>query len=337
MTGVPTFGRPAITAPTPSQQALGGRWVTPLLACLALLSIAVPFLIVEEPTDAGGRPGSPGSIVLTEAAPTIPGKLDLVFLIDRSTSYEDDLPNMARLVPSALAQIGQEADLRTGVASFIDGTSRNPGFRVDRKLDPDISGVGTVIRNLPIGDVENEDWEEMALSALMRVLDDFEFRVDAQVVVLVTTDAASKQPAGHAPERVGDAYAERSVRIAAIFATESQPGSPTPTFERQGQVLAERTGGSVQELSSTDSADIDQAILAGLENLPVQMAPRLWAGCPLEDVAISPDFLSGAAGGQVYEFELSYRIAEDAPAGSSICTVDLGGDREQTFELRVDS
>lgn len=341
MIGTPSLGRPAMGRPTPRKPALSGRWATPLLAALAAAALAVPLLIVEEPAEAGGRRGSPGTVVLTETAPTVPGKLDLILVVDRSSSYEDDLPNMAQLVPVALSQISQDSNLRVGVSSFIDGSAADPGFRLDRALSPDIAGLGQVLRNLPVGDRPNDDWPEMALSALARSLDEFEFRDDAQVVALVATDADSKEPSGHTARQVGEAYAERGYRIVSVFATQVDRrlfgSGPQPTFEDQGRVLAELTGGSVQELSSTDSSDIDSAILAGLDNLPVKMEPRLRPGCPLDDVTITPDRLPAAAGGQQYEFELSYRIGEDAPEGTTVCSIDLGGDTDEQFELRVES
>lgn len=342
MIGSGSLGRGSFAKSTPRKPALGGRWTTPLLAVLAASAFAIPFTIVEQTADAGGKPGSRGSIVLSESAPVIPGNLDLILVVDRSSSYEDDLPNMADLVPGALAQMRGDSDLRVGVASFIDGTASDPGFRLDRELSSDIGGIGDVLRSLPIGDRPNDDWPEMALSALVRSIDAFEFRDEAQVVALVTTDADSKEPAGHRADEVGRIFADRGIRVVSIFATQVDRGpfgfgaGSNPTFERQGRILGELTGGSVQELSSTDSSDIDRAILAGLQNLPVAMTPRIRPGCPLDELAISPDGLSGAVGGREYAFELSYRIAENAPLGSSLCAIDLGGNADQQFELRVE-
>lgn len=335
MIGTPTLGRPAITQPTGRKPALSGRWATPLFLLLSAAAISVPFLIVEEPADAGGRRGSPGTILLSETAPTVPGKLDLVLLVDASASYKDDLPNMARLVPNALRRVGAESNFRVGLASFIDDTDEDVPFTLERPLSPDTSGLGSAISGLDIGD--GVDWPEMSLSALDRALDVFDFRDDAQVVVLITTDADSKEPRGHSPEQVGASYAERGFRIVPIFATQFRRGEAFPTFEQQGRVLANLTGGSVQELSTTDSSDIDAAILAGLQNLPVSMTTRLRPGCPVDNVVVTPDRLPAAMGGQSYEFELSYRITEDAPEGTSVCTIDLGGDNDRQFELRVES
>lgn len=331
---VPTQTRPTQTRPTGHKRALQGKWLTPFLLAVALGLLSVPLLIVEDRGSASGKPGDPGSLALSEDAPVVPGQLDVVFLIDRSTSYKGDLENMATLIPRAVQSLAQSSDLHVGVASFSDGSATG-AFMVNRPLGPTGPNLGATFRNLPVGNSPNNDWPEMALTGLTQTLESFPFREGAQRVVLVATDASSKTPPGTTAEAVATRYANADVRIVPLIAPDGD-SSDRELLEAQAGTLASRTGASVQTLANTDSSTIDQAILAGLENLPVDMHPVLLAGCPFSQHSISPDRIDGANGGQQYEFELDYQFSDDAPAGTTICTVDLGGESQQTFEVRIE-
>lgn len=334
--GSPTIPRPVTRRPSPARRSLGGRLITPMLLALAAIGIATPLLIIETDPAKGRSPGEPGSILLSETAPVVPGRLDVMLLIDRSSSYEGDLGNMAALIPPLLSTLAIEADLRIGVASFIDGTATDPAFELNRPLTEDVDGLGQVIRNLDTGNAPNDDAPEMALSALDIVLESSGFRADAQAVVVMTTDAVSKTPSGQSATEVGARYAAQGVRVVALVANDGRPDARYQDLVAQGEELATATGGSMQELQSTDSSDVDQAILRGLENVPVEMQPRLFAGCPIEDTRFSPSRLDAARGGARYDFDLDFVVNADAPAGLTICTVDLGGRQTQSFELFVE-
>lgn len=133
--------------------------------------------------------------------------LDLVFLQDLSTSFDDDIAKVKGLIPELAAAVRNiEPDTRFGFASFVDKpiSVRTDGYvyQTDLKLTKDISQLQFIVSNLRTYDFGNTDIPEAQLEGLLQAglrmqsgvrADDLGFRLGAKRIVVLLTDAPFKK------------------------------------------------------------------------------------------------------------------------------------------------
>lgn len=310
----------------PSLLTLRGRSIAPaVLMLLALLAAATPAaveLFDRLTFDTRASAGTRGTVDVDLVAPTLPGQLDIVLVLDQSGSYADDLPQLrGRLPELAQGSLASNSDLQFGIAGF---NSDPAAYQVHLPLTNDPSEVRRVLERISTSGGETELW----LHALDQVLDDFAFRPDSQVVVLLATDEPSGILDSVDPGVVAQRYSDRQVRVVGLI----------PANESLTQVtsITAQTGGSVEDVAR-DSSDVEQAILRGLDNLPVDIVPRLDQSCPLTQATFNPAEIRDVAPGAELQLRLDYQVDDTAETGNFTCTVQTGSAATTSFVLRVAS
>ncbi len=144
------------------------------------------------------------------------GPIDIMFLVDTTGSYADDLPNFTAQAPTIMAALlAENSDIRFGLASFRDypihpfGLSADYAYQLDQQLTTDTGLVQTAIAGLSTYDHAGDDAPESQLTALYQLATGLgqtvggytipngqgaAFRNDATKLVLLWTDAGFHLP-----------------------------------------------------------------------------------------------------------------------------------------------
>jgi len=299
-------------------------------------------------------PGGSLDVVKTVHTPQIPPKLDLFLLIDLSGSYGEDITNIREADDGIFDSVRLSvADSRFGVGSFVDypfspwgrADTGDYGYQRDQDLTTDKATWTGAIDGLVVR--FGDDFPESQYEGLYQAatgagrdvpsagpsLGDIaaglapSWRAEAAKVIALTTDASFHTPGdsscttpplpcpfdypGPSRDQTVAALNGLGIKVIAIKA----PGSGGEMDD-----IAGATGGSVQTTGST-SAEIADAILTGLGNLPVTVAPRLGtcdAGLSVTFDVASQVVVSGADA----SFTETIMVALDAAQGAALhCTV----------------
>ena len=253
-------------------------------------------------------PGNSIDVVKTIHTPEIPPKLGLFLLIDLSGSYAGDIVNIRAADDGIFDSVRASApDSRFGVGSFVDYPFSPWGFAdtgdYGYQRDQDLTTVkatwtgaidGLVVRFG--GDGPESQYEGLYQAATGAGRDVLpagaslgdiagglapSWRAEAAKVIAITTDAPFHTPGDSSctspsppcpfaypgPSRDDTVTALNSVGIKVIAI--KAPGSGAEMDD-----IAAATGGSVQTTGSS-SAEIADAILLGLGNLPVTVSPSV--------------------------------------------------------------
>jgi hypothetical protein len=348
------------------------RFKAPALATSAsLLVLAQAGLLSAQAAvtpamvDESAPPGGSVSVDKTVDTPELPPVLDLCLMIDLSGSYSDDLPNINALAP------GLFDDVRAGVAdsqfcvnSFVDfpispwgsAATGDYAYQLDQDLTFDkatwtgaVSGLVTRFG----GDGPESQYEALFQAATGAGRDvppggastgdiapglDPSWRASATKVVAITTDAPFHVPTdsggtypGPSRDDTVAALTGAGVKVIAIKA----PGSTS-----QMDDIASATGGSVVTTSNT-SAEIADAILEGLGNLPITVTP-VPMGCDPLNVVFFPASSTVTSGDTATFTEVIDVPNDPTLEGMSVhCTVDFQDENgnslgEQEIWISVD-
>lgn len=300
-----------------------------VLAALPLLAVTLLPPVLERLTQAEHtlrtRPGERRTVELIAVAPAVPGDLDLVLVLDQTGSYDDDLPAIRSLTPQLVARLDRETDLRFGLVGFDAAPNHkyaNHQYEVHVPITSEFAGLQRAVDRLSASGGGDEIW----LTALDQTLLDFTFRPDAQVVVLVATDEPSIELDGVDESVVAAAYRDAGIRLIGLV--------PHEVRLDQLEAITAATEGTIEQVDAS-STDLDDAVLRGLETLPVDIEPELESGCPVEDVVIAPRQMIGLKAGTEIPVTVEFTVLDSAPAGETQCTVALGADG-LTFVLKVE-
>lgn len=331
-----------------------------LVAVLALVFGAATALAQVTPSmvDEDLSPGASLTVPKSVETPPLPPSLDLCLLVDMSGSYTNDLPNIRDLDDGIFDTV--RAGVPNSwfcLASFVDYPFARWGipeydyaYQLDQDLTTDKATWTGAIDNLSV--MFGDDTPESQYEAL------YQMATGAGRDVTPTGPSAGDVPAGQAPSWRGtgttrviaittdapfheygdtalvpddcdpslrpcewpgptateavDALTAADVRVIAIKA----PGAST-----QMDNLANATGGAVVSTSST-SAEIGEAIVAGLGNLPITVTP-VPVGCEPLDFLFSPGF-DTVTSGETVAFSEAISVPADAPQGTTVhCTVEF--------------
>ena len=248
--------------------------------------------------------------------------LDIMFLIDQSGSYSDDIDTLQAQASRIIDDLnGRDIDVRFGVAGFADFPSyARPGdtaYRLYQSLTLDAGLVKTAIELLDhplmgggfIGESQLEALYQVATGSGRDANGDGDFedpddvrpssvgwREGALPVVMFATDEPFHDPAtdpGYPGPTREETLAALNERGLIVFGLQSGGGS---SARRDIQEIATGTGGETFELdsaSSTIAATIATAVSEALSSLDVSLEPIAGGGWVTR---VDPETQTGAPG-----------------------------------------
>ena len=196
---------------------------------------------------------------------TIAGKVDVVFVVDISGSFADDLPNFKSQAPGLIEDLQDSAsDLRVGLCSFSDyavyphGSWKDVPYKRDIDLTSDTSQVLSAINSLAI--LSGGDYPESQLTALWEAAagdEKMTFRDDAIKIFILWTDAAFHD----SPTHPGPTLEET---VAAIHALDSSTGGEC-SISYPARVACITPGNPISDCAEVASATNTFAPAGGLD------------------------------------------------------------------------
>jgi uncharacterized repeat protein (TIGR01451 family) len=285
------------------------------------------------------NPGQSITVTKTVHTPVIPPRPDIVFLADTTSSMSGAIANVQSQAGSVMAQvIGAQPLAQFGVAHYTDQNCPTP-YTLDQSITASTAAVQTALNGLSTPNVGcNPDAPEDFLNALFHLATDagVGFRADSTRIVVLFGDSSSHDPSvGHTLAQVTAALVSAGVKLVAV----PVPGTPGFLFnglDSAGQAtsIASATGGVV--IPAATAGDVANAILQGLQNLPVTVAPvpACDAGLTASYDVPSKTVLSGTDA--VFSETLTVDAAN--PGGTTLhCTVDflLNGLHQDGFQQSV--
>lgn len=307
------------------------------LAVTTLLTAPAAADVTPDAIDVAMLPGASLEIPTRVGIPARPAKLDVLLLIDVTSSFGDDLPNIRTLAPGLAQEIrAMVPDSRFGLATFADFPfeiygSRLGGdyaYRLDQDLTSDIAtwlGAVNAIKLKEGGDLPESQYEALFQAVTGAGLEiplpafqdgDFldlgeiapgqnaSFRADATKIIVLLTDTSFHQP-GDTCTFCPLPYpgAGRDTAVAALqeagvkVISVKAPGAST-----QMDDIAAATRGAVTSTAS-DSSDLAQSVIDGLESVTFEVRPVPRDGCSALAISINAVGLPDAAAGDVVLFD----------------------------------
>ena len=266
------------------------------------------------------NPGESFTVTKTVHTPTIPPKPDIVFLADTTGSMGPTLTNVQTNATAIMNDVrSAQSDSDFAAAQYKD-VACGGGFNLDQSISSSIPAVQTAIGTWLAGG--GCDTPEDQLNALFELATNpsVGFRTDSTRVVVWFGDASGHNPSnGHSLAQVIAALVAADIEVIAI---------PVITLEGDGldstgqaTAIATATGGAV--LPSATPDQVSAAILSGLSNLPVTVAPSSTcdAGLTTTLVALTPETVTSGAD-VVYTETIT--VDPGNPGGTTLhCTVDF--------------
>ena len=312
-----------------------------MLAVLAMAFAVVPTAsatgehpgLTPDEVDAVVFPGYNVAIEKTVHTPEIPPSVDVCLLEDETGSFSDDIANLQN--PATIAAIydgvtAEAPDAQFAVAGFRDyevspyGSGGDWVYRLYSSMSPAFTAWENGVNSLSAGG--GNDSPEAQYDAIVAAVagpTDYEpdavgsqadcgWRDDDTVtrVLVVTTDAAFHTPDGTHANDLGDATTALDLEDVIVI------GLKAPGAGEELDALAAATGGSVQALSS-DGSNIAAAILAGLEDIDIEVAMTSNCEWPIS-TSFSPDSVTVTSGDDAV-FTETIAVAADAPGGTYTC------------------
>jgi hypothetical protein len=322
------------------------------LSLALMLSFAVGLAVSNDASAAVSPPaveetvprGTSIDVAKLVGTPEIPPVLDFCLLVDLSGSYNDDLPNIKALAPGLVASIeASGADVQFCLATFVDfpinpyGAAGDYEYLLNQDLGDSASWTAAVNAMGIFNGVDTPESQYEALSRIAVGPGAPAWRSGATRVVAITTDASfhdsdfeGAYPGVGGTQSTADLVGEEIIVIAI-----KAPGSGG-----QMDAVAAATGGSVQTTGSS-SAEIADAVLAGLSAIPTTVIPTP-VGCdPDLSVSFAPPTDTVNSGDDAAFLE-TIAVADDpALEGTTVsCSVsfaDADGNPlgEQTITIHV--
>ncbi|CAN0094054.1 unnamed protein product, partial [Ectocarpus fasciculatus] len=275
---------------------------------------------------------------LTVEIPTlVETSLDFGLLVDVSSSYRDDIPNLKLLANDLVGGLAETtADLTLGLGSFSDIEEKtgipDSGYTLVKQFgscsdevcfaqeqDDFIAAI-----EMLEADKSGQDftWSESQTVALVRAAEDWSWREGVLKVLAITTDAPFHVPGDFSSsgdeyftlDEVIDACNTKTIKILALKA--SGAGDEMDT-------IAEGTGGIV-ETTLSNSEDIVDAGLAGVQYSKVSVD---WV-CEDSSWSLTVDPSSGyddVDGGTMLDFTVTLSVPADVVAGVT-CAANVMAD-----------
>ena len=313
----------------------------------ATLCVAVPApLAAAEPGVSPGavevtlRPGGRTMIPTTVTAPVVVPDPDIVFLADTTGSMDPALANVRNALPSIMAKIGAAAPTaRFAVAEYKEQRDGARVFGVNTALTADrtqvVTGAQQWLYNVGGGGNPQTDFlnahHRLATGAVA-------WRPRGSRVIAWFGDARSNDPSvGRTLAATTSALAGARAKVVAIPIT----GTAAPGLDERGQASAitSATGGVLMPGRAMNQ--VADAILAGIQSLPVTVAPKATCDQPVTLVTY-PLTSVKVRSGATAPFRVTVGARPDAVPGNYTCTVDFQVDGQsigntQTVSVHVPS
>lgn len=307
---------------TPWRVALGLLAATIVAAAAVVpLAVAAPPGVEPAAVNLAGNPGDSFTVTKTVHTPAIPPKPDVVFLADTTGSMVGAIANVEANATSIMTAVrAAQADSDFGAANYTDFGCSDPfPFRLDQAVTDSIPAVQTAIDGWTIGN--GCDVPEAQLNALYTLATDpsVAFRADSTRIVVWFGDASGHDPSGgHTLADTIDALVAADVKVIAVPVTAGGDGLDATG---QATAIATATGGLV--LPSATPAQVSDAILAGLTNLPVTVSPSGTCDAGLS-VAFAPSTPQTVTSGDDVVYTETITVDPAYPGGAVLeCTVDF--------------
>jgi hypothetical protein len=314
-----------------------------IIAVAAILSLAAagPAAVLADPgldpssVEATIAPGHSLDVAKTVHTPAIPPIVDVCLLEDETGSFLDDIGNLqapgtAHDIYAAVTAASPGANF--AVAGFQDypidpfGIPGDHVYQLLSSMSPTeaswLAGIAALTIPSPFsgGDVPEAQYDAIVAATGPGIFNDPTLGEQADCgwrnvanvthVLVVATDATFHVPAVGAPH-VNDSTST----IAALLAEGIRVvGLKAPGAGTELDTLAAATGGSTQPLSSNGS-NIGAAIVAGLGNLPIDVAMASNCAAPIS-VSFAPA-VQHVTSGDDTSFTETITVAPDAAQGQT--------------------
>jgi len=296
-----------------------------LLVAAGLAAISGPASAAESISPASVEallyPGDSLDVAKTVGTNEIPPKVDVCLLEDETGSFSDDIANLKN--PATIAAIfngvrAESPDSQFAVAGFRDFGDAWV-YRLLSGMSPNFANWAAGVNSLTAAG--GGDLPEAQYPAIRAAVQggfgsgSCGFRADPQVarVLVVATDATF---------HTGGAYGDFASTLPVLTGADvTVIGLKAPGAGNELNQLAAATGGSVQALSS-DGSNIAAAILAGLGNLPVDVAMSSTCTDPI-GTSFAPASTTVTSGDDAL-FTETISVAPGAAAGTYTCVDNVG-------------
>lgn len=280
-------------------------------AALSLIATAASATVDPISVDEALDPGESITITKTVSTPELPPQPDIVLLVDRTGSMGDAIGNVKTNMASVIAAVeAEQPTAQWAVASYCDVDEPNP-FLVHSNLSDDSAATVTAVNGIAL--CNGGDTDEEQLNALWEIGaggDAVAFRPDSSRIVVWFGDNPGHDPSlGHTLADATTSLTDAEARVIAISV-----GANNLDGTGQATHITGATDGVL--LSGVGADEVSEAILAGLSNLPVEVA-----GTPTCDPGLSVTLdpaMQTVTSGDDAVFEETITVAADAPQGTTL-------------------
>jgi uncharacterized repeat protein (TIGR01451 family) len=292
------------------------------------------------------NPGDSFNVAKTVHTPVIPPDPDIVFLADTTGSMGPAIANVqanATSIMNTIAGTPSVGSPHFGAANYTDFGCIDPfPFHLDQALTAIVSDVQTAINTWAAGN--GCDTPEAQINALFELATNpavgFRAPGTSTRIIVWFGDASGHDPSnGHSLGDAISALQTAGIRVIAVpVSTASGDGLDSTG---QASAITSATGGVL--VSSADPDDVSDAILTGLQNLPVTVSHTESCDNPDGTVSLSPTSSETVVSGSDVTYDETVSVAATNPGGVTIiCTVQFflngvsgGDDFKQTITLTV--
>ena len=311
------------------------RRVFALLGPILLLasSVALADPGVDPATvSASLDPGASLTVTKTVHTPTIPPRPDVLFLADTTGSMGPSITNVrtnAATIMSTVAAAPGVGDARFGAAEYKDGDPNfcptDPfAYRLDQAITANTAGVLTGMNMWVTGFDGCVNLPESQINALYTLATSgatgFRPLGTSTRIVAWFGDSSGHDPSlGHTEADATAALVAAKIRVIAVNVISGFGDGLDLTG--QATRIANATGGTF--LTAASAADVSNAILSGLQNLPVVVTHSVGPCDPNLTVTLSPTSMTVTSGTDA-TFTETITVAAGAPQGTTlVCTVQF--------------
>jgi uncharacterized repeat protein (TIGR01451 family) len=296
------------------------------------------------------NPGDSFNVAKTVHTPVIPPDPDIVFLADTTGSMGPAIANVqtnATSIMNTIAGTPSVGSPHFGAANYTDFGCSDPfPFHLDQSLTATVSDVQTAINTWAAGN--GCDTPEAQINALFQLATDpsvgFRATGTSTRIIVWFGDSSGHDPSnGHSLADAISALQAAGIRVIAVPVSTASGDGLDSTGQASAITAAPPAGAGGVLVTSTDPDDVSDAILNGLQNLPVTVSHT--ESCDNADgsVSLTPTSSENVVSGSDVTYDETVSVAATNPGGVIIhCTVQFflngvsgGDDFKQTIDVTV--
>ncbi len=272
---------------------------------------------------AAAVPGATITVNKVVHTPAIPPRPDVMFLADTTGSMGPAIANVRANAGTIMTTVrAAQSDSQFGAAEYKDfNCAIDPiPYRLNQAITANTADVQTGINMWATVPGGGCDVAEAQLNALYQLATDpaTGWRTGSTRIIAWFGDAPGHDPSnGHGLAQVITALQTANIRVIAVPVS----GDDTAGFTAQAGQITTATSGVL--LPAATAAQVANAILTGLANLPVTVTPTLGACDAALSVTLAPASQTVTSGTDA-TFTETIVVSTTAPQGTSItCTVNF--------------